>query len=238
LETRDVELLAVIADQAAPAIAALRLHEQLQLSRQSLVSAREEERLRLRRELHDGIGATLAGVRLQVESAQAVVRDPAAAQLLESASGGVAHAVAEVRTLTDNLRPPALDELGLARSLALLAERNAAPGLTVVAEIGALPMIEPAVEVAAYRIAAEALANAVRHAKAHRVTVTVKADDSDVVVRVVDDGRGLGAGTSGSGLGLASMRTRAEEIGGRLVVETGRGTEVCAVLPLSVRVSS
>jgi two-component system NarL family sensor kinase len=240
LEARDVELLAVIADQVAPAIAALRLYEQLQLSRQSLVSAREQERLRLRRELHDGLGATLAGVRLQVESAQAVVRDSSAARLLEAASGGVAHAVAEVRTLTDNLRPPALDELGLVRALELLAERHATPGLNVAADIGPLTSIEPAVEVAAYRIAAEALTNAGRHSAARQVVLDVTADETRLTVRVLDDGRGGVVEVAGAGLGLASMRTRAEEIGGQLTVgpgEGGRGAEVRALLPLQVRVS-
>ncbi len=240
LETRDRELLVAIADQVAPAVAALLLHEQLQLSRQSLVSAREQERLRLRRELHDGLGATLAGVRLQVESAQAVVHDQSAERLLASASGGIAHAVAEVRTLTDNLRPPALDELGLGRALELLAERHATPELGIVAEINALPVIEPATEVAAYRIAAEALANAGRHAGARRVTLIVATDAADLIVRVVDDGRGGAVEGATTGLGLASMRARAEEIGGRLVVgqgSDGRGTEVRAELPLQVRVS-
>jgi signal transduction histidine kinase len=242
LEARDVELLSVIADQAAPAIAALRLREQLQLARQSLVSAREQERLRLRRELHDGLGATLAGVRLQVESAQAIAADSATTGLLASASVGVAHAVAEVRSLTENLRPPALDELGLARALQLLAERHATPALRVDTEVGALPAIEPAVEVAAYRIVAEALTNVGRHSGARQASLRVVADEAHLVVQVVDDGRGLHARSDrgGTGLGLASMRTRAEEIGGRMVVAPGpdgAGTSVRAELPLRVSVS-
>ena len=239
VDPRDAEILTVIADQAAPSLAALQLHEQLQRSRESLVAAREEERLRLRRELHDGLGATLAGLRLQVESAQALITDGPAVPLLGHADSGVAQAVAEVRSITDDLRPPAIDELGLARALTLLAERVGTDRCAVAVEIGALPEMAPAVEVAAYRIASEALANAVRHSGARQVWLEVGRTDASLDIRVSDDGAGwpsVPGATAGSGLGLASMRERAEEIGGSFEVgdgPRGRGAVVRALLPLS-----
>ena len=163
LDPRDSEILATVADQAAPALAALRLHQQLQHSRESLVLAREEERLRLRRDLHDGIGATLAGLRLQVESAQALTDDPRVTSLLGAAGDGVSHAVDEVRNITESLRPPAIDDIGLGPALALLAERVRTPALDVTTRIDDVSGLGPAVEVAVYRIASEALANAARH---------------------------------------------------------------------------
>jgi signal transduction histidine kinase len=259
VDLRDAEVLATLADQAAPAIAALQLHRQPQQSRESLVLAREEERLRLRRDLHDGLGATLAGLRLQVESAQALAGDTAAGPILEAAGRGVTSAVAEVRGITDSLRPPAIDEIGLGSALTLLAERIRTPDLHVSAQVssdvlGADVTIGAAAEVAAYRIASEALANVARHsgARAAVLSLFVSNDSSAggrrLVLEVADNGCGLPAAgpapTSGSGLGLAAMRQRAEEIGGTLEVISpadpsrrpelgGRGgTLVRAVLPL------
>ncbi len=237
VDPRDRELLAVLADQAAPAMSTVRLHEHLQQSREALVLAREEERRRLRRDLHDGVGATLAGVRLQVESARDLVTDPVVGRLLDAATAGVAHAVQDVRHVTDDLRPPALDEVGLATALRVLADRLRTPGLDVQAEVAELPPLPAAVEVAGYRIAAEALANSVKHAAGTSVLLSAGIEGRALVVRVVDDGIGLEATPSsqGSGLGLASMRQRAEELGGSVTMETGaraHGTVIHARLPL------
>jgi two-component system, NarL family, sensor kinase len=239
---RDAQILAGIADLVAPSIAALQLHQELQLNRELLVAAREAERQRLRRELHDGLGATLAGLRLQVESAQALVADPTANALLVAAGGSVSHAVAEVRTISNGLRPPGIDDLGLARALHLLAERYRTPRLTVQVAIDDVGELSPATEVATYRIAAEALANVSRHAQATRLGLTLTRRDDALVLVVDDDGVGVGSGADGdrrpgSGLGIASMRLRAEEIGGSLTVlpvEPGSGTELRAVLPLAL----
>jgi two-component system, NarL family, sensor kinase len=236
LTVRDAEILAVVCNQVAPAVAALRLSERLQHSRAALVTAREEERRRLRRDLHDGVGAVLAGVRLQVETAQSLVSDPAAGRLLRSAASGVATAVEDLRSITDDLRPAALDDLGLAAGLHALANRMSTPGTTIAVDVqldGALPA---AAEVACYRIAGEALANAVRHSGAHRVTLRVEATPSWVSLQVEDDGVGLPEKVRADGLGLASMRQRAEEIGGRLgVTSTDTGTLVHAELPTEAR---
>ena len=235
LDQRDAEILDRVADQAAPALAALQLHQQLQRSRESLVTTREVERRRLRRELHDGLGATLAGMRLQVESARRLVGEPTAQRLLDSTGDGIAQAVAEVRHICEGLRPPGVDDLGLGRAIDLAADRVRAPGLDVTVDIGSLPDVGPAAEAAAYRITAEALANVVRHSHARHVTVTLHAEDDGLVLTVEDDGVGVGPDAA-RGVGLTSMHRRAEELGGRLVVsatENRRGTRVQAVLPIS-----
>ena len=235
LDDRDRALLAALADQAAPTVAALRLQDQLQASREALVASREEERRRLRRDLHDGVGAALAGARLQLESAQAMVGQGPAGGMLEAASHAVAEAVADVRRLTDDLRPPALDELGLVGSLEVLAERVRTPGRRVSSDLHPVPPLPAALEVACYRIAAEALNNAARHARASALAVRLTADERELVLEVADDGQGLVPRQRRGdrpGLGLSSMQQRAEELGGRLVVETGpAGTTVRALLP-------
>lgn len=236
LDPRDRELLELMAAQAAPALAAARLAAGLQASRARLVAAREEERLRLRRDLHDGVGAALAGVRLQLESAQDRVEDPETRRMLDAAVGAVREAVDGVRHVTDELRPPALDELGLAGCLRMLAERMSDPGTEVSVEVGPLGEVGAATEVACYRIAAEALTNARRHAGARTVRVGLHRQDAgggSMRLRVVDDGRGMPDRTRPGAVGLVSMRARAEELGGRLVVDSGAtGTCVEAVLPV------
>ena len=233
LADSDRAVLQGLADQVAPALAALRLHHELQRSREQLVSAREAERRQLRRDLHDGLGASLAGLRLQLESAQELVTDPVASGLLGRAGTTVTHAVGEVRSICEDLRPPGIDELGLSRGLAALAERHRTPALDVRLVVPPGLEVSPAVEVATYRIVAEALANAARHSGARNVDVVVRVE-RDVEVVVTDDGTGL-APDAAHGVGLDSMRLRAEEIGGRLTVDSSAaGTRVTARLPLAL----
>ena len=233
LDERDAELVAALADSAAPAVAALQLTDSLQQAREGLVAAREEERRRVRRDLHDGVGAALAGVRLQMESARDLVEDPLAGKLLDAASDGLAEAVRDLRTVTDDLRPPALDDLGLAASLRTLADRLRTPGLEVGVDVSPLPPLPAAVDVACYRIAAEALANAVRHARARRVALCVRLDGGELQLSVSDDGVGLPQERGGRGIGLESMRQRTEEVGGRFEIASGSsGTSVRAALPV------
>ena len=164
LHERDAWCCAAFADQAAPAVAALHLHQELQRSRESLVAARETERRWLRQELHDGLGATLAGLRLQVESAQDLAEDRRADRMLTAAAGtGSPRPSREVRSIVEGLRPPGIDDLGLPRALVGLADRIETPRLD---GGGARRRrrdsdhpVDPAVEVALYRIAAEALTN-------------------------------------------------------------------------------
>ena len=233
LRPRDEQLLADVVRQAAAAARSARLNDELQDSRERLVTAVEDERRRLRRDLHDGLGPTLAGVASRIDLARIVVtKDPAAAQeALASAREEVGSMLREVRRLVHGLRPPALDQVGLVRALRQQAER-AAPGLSVTVTAEDLPELRAAVEVAAYRIVSEALTNVVKHAGATAVTVRLAAAQRDLVVEVVDDGIGIGAGTP-AGVGLVSLRERAEELGGRCsVLPAGPGTLVRATLPL------
>lgn len=233
LDEQDAELVAALADSAAPAVAALRLTDSLQDARERLVIAREEERRRVRRDLHDGVGAALAGLRLQLDSARDLVADPLATKLLDAAADGLTEAVRDVRQVTDDLRPPSLDDLGLAASLEALAARVRTPSLAVDVVVGPLSALPAAVDVACYRIAAEAMTNAARHAAAARIDVLVRAVDGGLYLTVADDGAGLPATSSGEGIGMTSMRQRAEEIGGRCTIDTGpRGTRVAVVLPM------
>jgi two-component system NarL family sensor kinase len=222
-----------IARQVAVAAHAVQLGEDLRRSSGRLVVAREEERRRVRRDLHDGLGPTLAGISLQIASARVLLdRDPAAADtLLATLVAETQGAIAEIRRLVYDLRPPALDELGLIPALRMQAERF--PGLEIRVEaaetIGDLPA---AVEVAAYRIATEALTNVSRHAAARVCTVSI-AVNGHLELEVSDDGSGLHADWA-PGIGLTSIRERASELGGTCVIETARsgGTRVLARLPL------
>jgi signal transduction histidine kinase len=232
-------LLEDIARRAGAAVHAARLADELQRSRERLVTAREEERRRLRRELHDGLGPTLAALTLKLETARnRLADDPLATRLLAELAQRTQATVADVRRTVHDLRPPALDELGLVGALRRAAgglESRAPEGLRVdvVAE-EPLPPLSAAVEVAAYRIVQEALTNVARHADAGRARVRLAADGRALVVEVADDGRGLPA-VRRPGVGLASMRERAEELGGACAVEPGedgRGTRVRARLPL------
>ena len=231
----DRRLLEDLARQAGVAAHAVRLTADLQRSRERLVTAREEERRRLRRDLHDGVGPRLAALTLKIETARnRLSHDPAADYLLSDLAGRAHEAVADVRRSVHALRPPVLDELGLTPALRETAAHYGGgdgPRVCVRAP-DALPPLPAAVEVAAYRIAQEALTNVARHARARHCTVSLKLDPHDGLLRleVEDDGRGMG---TGRGVGLHSMRERAEELGGALVVgpAPSGGTRVRAELP-------
>jgi signal transduction histidine kinase len=200
-------------------------------------SAREEERRRLRGDLHDGLGPTLAGAVLTIEAAQRVLAsDPETANaLLERAAASVEGTVSDVRRLVYGLRPPALDELGLTGALrqhaAALSNGNGGLTCDVVAP-DPMPPLPAATEVAAFRIAQEALTNVARHARAQHATVSIAIDDT-FQLRIEDDGSGLRADQP-AGVGLTSMRERANELGGSLTASTPPrgGTVIWADLPL------
>jgi signal transduction histidine kinase len=209
-------------------------------SRRRLVVAREEERRRLRRDLHDGIGPMLAAMTLKVDLARDMVRsDPEAADAaLASLKADTQSAVAEIRRLTRELRPPALDELGLADAIRQRAVELSAGTAEERVEIsvesaGQLPRLDAGAEAAAYRIALEAMTNVVRHAGAHHCRVRLSGNGA-LIVEVADDGAGFAAGR-GAGVGMTSMRERCAELGGSLAVErTADGwTKVRAVLPVA-----
>jgi signal transduction histidine kinase len=231
------QLLGDIASQAGAATYAARLTTALQRSRERLVLAREEERRRIRRDLHDELGPTLASHTFKLDTALDLLdSDPAAvAALLQALKAQNQALVGDIRRLVYELRPPALDELGLQGALSAHFGQTTAPVVTVAATPDPLPPLPAAVEVAAYRIALEAVNNALRHAQADACAVALLVADAWLTLTVTDDGVGLSAGNA-LGIGLQSMRERAEEVGGTLTVETlsRRGARVTARLPLAL----
>jgi signal transduction histidine kinase len=240
---------------------AVRLTTDLQRSRERLVATREEERRRLRRDLHDGLGPTLASLALRLDAARKLVRrKPEDAEaLLSRLKDQTQDTVGDVRRLVYGLRPPALDDLGLLAAVRQQAEghgfvvhgfvvhgfpgdeatgavdgRGLAFSLEAPEDLLPLPA---AVEVAAYRIVQEALTNVARHARARTCRVRFSVDPAGGVLEleVTDDGVGMAEGRR-AGVGLSSMRERAEELGGTLAVEPGPegGTRVLARLPMPV----
>lgn len=229
------------------------LAQDLQRSRERLVTTREEERRRLRRDLHDGLGPTLSAILLNVGLARALSqRAPdSVATLLDALETEIASVISDVRRLVYDLRPPALDELGLVgaiREYVARLDMDAAMGPTVRASDGAarltvtveapdtLPQLPAAVEVAVYRITQEAVTNVIRHSHAGACRVRFRVDQV-FEVEVSDDGVGIDAAAR-AGVGLASMRERAEELDGALTVEAAcpRGTRVTACIPLATSV--
>lgn len=228
-------LLRRLAPQLAVGAEAALLMIDLRRSRQNLVRAREEERRRLRRDLHDGLGPALAGISLGLEaSRRRLPSDPDEAErLIVQAATATRDVVDEVRRLVNDLRPPALDELGLVGAIsAHAAAAGGHPLMVAVAAGEDLPDLPAAVEVAAFRIVTEAVANARRHAGARHCDVRLRFD-GDLEVEVSDDGCGFREPRPG-GVGLGSMRERASELGGELRIESrpGVGTKVIARLPV------
>jgi signal transduction histidine kinase len=233
------QLLGDIAAQAGAAAYSLRLTNALQKSREKLVLTREEERRRIRRDLHDELGPTLASQTFAFDAVLDLLESnpQEAARLLRGLKAQNQETVAEIRRLVYELRPPALDELGLVGALqAHAAQLNKPRGLQIqiVARPNPLPPLSAAVEVAAYRIALEAMTNAARHAQAQSCAVRLQAAHTRFTLTVVDDGRGLEP-NGRTGVGFHSMRERAEELGGKLMVESENeaGVTVTAVIPLS-----
>ena len=233
----EVDLLEDIAQQAGAAAHTVRLTRDLQRSRERLVTAREEERRRLRRELHDGLGPELASLSLKLGAARNLIpRAPDRADaVLAELTAQVQGTLAGIRRLAYDLRPPALDELGLVPAVRESASSQAEGGPRVVVEApDSLPDLPAAVEVAAYRIATEAVTNVARHANADHVVVRFDLTDA-LELTIQDDGGGIPA-KARAGVGITSMRERAAELGGRVDVEAvpGGGTRVRARLPLQL----
>jgi signal transduction histidine kinase len=231
------QLLEDMAHQASVAVHAVRLTADLQRSRQRLVTTREEERRRLRRDLHDGLGPELAALNLKLEAARNLVdSDPNAADsLLAELKTQVQEAIADIRRLVYELRPPALDELGLVPAVRETATRhNVAGGLRIEVEgPDTMQTLPAAVEVAAYRIAQEALLNVTKHAGAASCVVRFTLKDA-LELEVLDDGVGPPRPLR-AGVGLTSMKERASELGGSFKFEPGAasGSRVYAWLPIA-----
>jgi signal transduction histidine kinase len=237
LAGRDQVAVQALVAPLALAVHATALSDALRASRERLVSAREEERRRLRRELHDGVGPTLTGLALAADAAANLhAVDPArTADLLQRVRSDARAALLDVRQVVDDLRPPSLDELGLLGALQqradqLTARDDGASPQVALCSAGPLPVLPAAVEVAAYRIVTEALTNAVKHAKATRVEVRVQCGQR-LDLEIVDDGRVRHAWRPG--VGMQAMRERTDELGGSFVAGPSRdGGRVTASLPL------
>lgn len=238
----DKRLLETIARQTGVAAYNVRLTQDLQRSRERLVTTREEERRRLRRDLHDGLGPALAAMSFKLDAIHNLAdRDAATVQRMATEiKAQMQEALADIRRIAYNLRPPALDELGLVGALkAHITSHNQLQGLQITLEAPENPPPLPAaVEVAAYRIALEAMNNVSRHAGAHHCFVRLSLPD-DLCLEILDDGRGL-PGAVRAGVGLISMRERAEELGGKCIAEAlpQGGTGITAYLPLALTYAS
>jgi two-component system NarL family sensor kinase len=213
------------------------LAQDLQRSREELVKSREEERRRLRRDLHDDLGPQLASLKLSLDVARNLVsRDPRAAEaLLVDLRTQSQSAIADIRRLVFDLRPPALDELGLVGAIQEYTRRIVSQdGLQI--RLNSPKDLRPlpaAVEVAAYRITLEALANFVRHSQGTNCQVSISKTKDHLQVEISDDGLGLPQDVQ-PGVGLNSMRERAAELGGTCLIEAlpQGGTRVLASLPI------
>jgi two-component system, NarL family, sensor kinase len=239
LGVADRQVLEVLAAPVAVAVHAVQLSQELQRSRERLVAAREEERRRLRRDLHDGLGPVLTAVTLKADAARSAL-DTApdrADGLLAELRGDAKQAIGDLRRVIYDLRPASLDELGLLGALGEQVDRFARQGLTITLQAPTvLPVLPAAVEVAAYRILTEALTNIARHAHAHHVSIRV-AVNGELCLEVNDDGATRTANGDGwrPGVGLRSMAERVAELGGTLQAgPTPTGGRVHASLPLEL----
>ena len=233
LSPQDGAALDLLAGPLTVALHARALSRDLQASRDHLLAAATEERQRLHRELHDSLGPVLTGAALKADSAALAARaDPERAeQFAAQLASQLRAAIDDVRRLSYGLRPTSLDELGLVGALRQHESEVGGLLLTVEAPDG-LPELPTSVEVAAYRIASEALTNVLRHARAHRAVVSVTADERSLKLTVADDGTPVGAWAPG--VGMRSMQSRAAEVGGDCAAgPTALGGLVTAVLPLT-----
>ncbi len=237
LDSRDRTVLADLARQAGAAVHAEALTADLVASRQRLVEAREEERRRLRRDLHDGLGPLLTSVGLNLDAVRTQLTagsgDPL--ELVARAKEASSQAIADLRTVVYSLRPPALDDLGVVGAIAAQVRRivpSSAVHVEVEVENEGLPALPAAVEVALFRIAVEGITNVVRHAEARTCRVRLGAVDENAYVEVMDDGSSDQVWTPG--VGTIAMRERVAELGGTLKIgPTGEGGRLRASFPLA-----
>ena len=234
LNAADRLVLEHVARQASNLLHASRLTEDLQQSRQQLVTAREEERRRLRRDLHDGLGPALATLTLQAEAARDWLRaDPDKSEaMLTAVIDGTQSALADIRRVVYALRPPVLDDLGLISAIKDQASQLSSGELSITVEAPEdLRPLPAAVEVAVYRIVQEALTNVARHAAAHLCEVSLKVNGTTEIA-ICDDGVGMPMPYR-AGVGLNSIHERAAELGGSCVIEStpGEGTQIHVSLP-------
>ena len=213
-----------------------RLEQERRESVRRTLSAQEDERLQLARELHDEIGQGLTGLLLQLDYLAKVAGPESAPDVVEAREAARA-TLEDVRRIARQLRPEVLDDLGLARALLHLADRIAArSGLEIRRSVErALPPLDRETELVIYRVAQESMTNVIRHADARHVDLILRRTPDSVLLRVADDGRGVDGGPEHAG--MKGMRERAVLAGGRLHVRRGPrgGTEVDLEVPLDAR---
>ncbi len=241
LRARDERVLAELAGPLGLAVGWVRLAAELRRSSVAIVSAREEERRRLRRDLHDGLGPALTGVSLGLRTAvRQLDRSPNASalapsrELLDRVADEVDALVIEVKRIVRDLRPTALDQLGLIDAVGEFT-RTFGDDLEFHLTMPTAPVELPAaVEVAAYRIVTEAVTNVVRHAQAAQCWLSISTGPT-VDIDVVDDGIGVADGVS-RGVGWTAMRERATELGGSVQVtrHDPHGTHIHVRLPVAL----
>lgn len=227
-------LVEAVVPLIAAVLHAVQVAEELRVQQERVVAATQAERVRLRQELHDGLGPALTGIGLGLEAL--TPRVPTMdVELVTRLRAEVAGSLEETRRIIDDLRPSALDDGDLGAALRRRAEQLRASGLVVDVDIPAeLPVLPAAVAVAVFRIAEEAMTNVVRHSGAGRARLAVSCEGNQIVLKVEDDGVGPGAGRAG-GVGVVSMQDRAERLGGRFeIVATDPGTRVRVHLPWEV----
>lgn len=234
LSQDDMELLQDIARQIGIALHTLQLTADLQASRERLVISREEERRRIRNDLHDGLGPTLSSLQLQLGAMHNLIRQkPAEAEAIAlSMRQDLRQATAEIRQLVYDLRPPMLDELGLVEAIKSVRVQGAEMNLEVIAP-EPMPKLSAALEVAIYRIASEAIHNVIRHSQATACTLCLEVSDSTLKLVVTDNGKGLPEAPN-AGVGFNSMKERSAELGGSLSIlpNDQGGVDVVAQFPL------
>src|SRR5256714_3861729 len=239
LTDQDMHLLQDLALHIGAAVKAVQLSSELQRSREKLILAREEERRRLRRDLHDGLGPTLASLSQRIDAASSLVtqQPEEAVALLQTIKAQMRSTISDLRRLVHALRPPALDAVGLisaTRDHTIPSQQRSGVQISLSAP-EELPPLSAATEVAAFRIVEEALTNVVHHAQAQQCQICLALTGTgELVITITDNGKGLPQ-TYRTSVGMHSMRERAEELGGKCSVQTRPtgGTLVSVSLPLA-----
>lgn len=233
----DIKLISDLAQQVSIVANSILLHKDLQWSRSQLVKAREEERRRLRRDLHDGLGPSLASLKMKLDVAESfIIHQPEkAATIIKETGIQIKQLIEDIRTLVYSLRPPVLDELGLLSAIRELCNQYYLQSIrfTVQSEPDPLPMLPAASEMACFRIAQEAITNVVRHSSAKHCVVEFKIQTDKLRLTITDDGKGISNHIK-KGIGLQSMKERAEELGGTTYFEVPKegGTRIVAEIPI------
>ena len=236
LSYNDLLALRECAQQIGVALTVVRLTAVLQTSREQTIIAREEERRRIRNDLHDGLAPTLSSFQLQLGAIRRVMtQNPAQAeQMIAELSKDLREETAVIRQLVYDLRPPLLDQLGLIEAIKQIRLADESLQLEIIAP-NPLPQLSAAAEVALYRIVTEALHNVSKHAQATNCTITLAAEPASLLLTIVDNGQGI-APNQLDGVGIQSMGERAAELGGTFNIQPAgsTGTHIEVRLPLSI----